>query len=150
MLILQRTDSQHPALKELIPLLDRYLAEMNGEAQTFYGQFNSLAVIPHFVVAQQEGHPVGCGAMKEIELGTVEIKRMFVLSEARGLRIGSQILTELETWALELGYRRTVLETGKIQSEAVRLYERSGYQVIPNYGQYAGVETSVCFQKALD
>ena len=75
---------------------------------------------------------------------------MFVLSEARGLRIGSQILTELETWALELGYRRTVLETGKIQSEAVRLYERSGYQVIPNYGQYAGVETSVCFQKALD
>jgi hypothetical protein len=42
-----------------------------------------------------------------------------------------------------------VLETGKRQPEAIGLYEKSGYKAIPNYGQYAGVENSVCFEKEL-
>jgi putative acetyltransferase len=59
------------------------------------------------------------------------------------------VLAELERWAHELGYAGCVLETGKKQPEAIALYQRSGYALTPNYGQYIGVDNSVCMQKAL-
>ena len=59
------------------------------------------------------------------------------------------ILHELETWAKELGYEKCYLETGIKMPEAIKLYEKSGYSLIPNYGQYIGVETSRCFEKQL-
>jgi putative acetyltransferase len=59
------------------------------------------------------------------------------------------VLAELEAWAAELGYPKCVLETGKRQPEAIALYEKQGYQRISNYGQYIGVENSVCFEKVL-
>lgn len=92
---------------------------------------------------------VGCGAFKEFNDETVEIKRMFVPDEQRGKGIASKVLKELEAWALELGYTTCILETGKRQPEAIALYKKNGYELIPNYGQYAGVENSVCFQKVL-
>ncbi|MNF14103.1 Acetyltransferase (GNAT) family protein [compost metagenome] len=73
---------------------------------------------------------------------------MFVSDEYRGRRIASQILNELENWAKELGYAFAVLETSNVQTEAVRLYNKT-YAVTENYGQYAGIETSICFKKAL-
>ena len=92
---------------------------------------------------------VGCGAFKEYESGTVEIKRMYTLPEHRGKRIAAKVLTELEQWAAQLNYTTCILETGKKQPEAIRLYVRSGYTLIPNYGQYANVENSVCMRKEL-
>jgi GNAT superfamily N-acetyltransferase len=74
---------------------------------------------------------------------------MYTLPDHRGKRIAAEILTELEHWARELNYTACILETGKKQPEAIRLYERSGYTLIPNYGQYAGVENSVCMKKVL-
>ena len=64
--------------------------------------------------------------------------------------IATQILTELEKWATELSFKKCVLETGKKQPEAIALYIKNGYKIIPNYGQYEGVENSVCFEKLLD
>ncbi|WP_407524361.1 GNAT family N-acetyltransferase [Lacibacter sp. MH-610] len=58
-------------------------------------------------------------------------------------------MLQLEQWAKEEGYSAAVLETGKKQPEAIRLYEKCGYSRIPNYGQYAGVENSVCMKKEL-
>jgi GNAT superfamily N-acetyltransferase len=77
----------------------------------------------------------------------MEVKRMYVLPNNRGKGIATTLLWELEKWALELGYMKCVLETGKRQPEAISLYEKSGYQRIPNYGQYKGVENSICFEK---
>jgi putative acetyltransferase len=57
---------------------------------------------------------------------------------------------ELEAWAAELSYEKCVLETGKKQVEAIGLYQKNGYQKIPNYGQYIGVENSLCFEKKLE
>ncbi len=79
--------------------------------------------------------------------GAMEVKRMYTLPEYRGKGIAAAVLNELEKWAAELGCGRCVLETGMKQPEAIRLYEKSGYSVIPNYGQYAGLENSVCFEK---
>ena len=77
----------------------------------------------------------------------MEIKRMFVLPEKRKLGIAQIILSDLEAWTKQLGYLRCVLETGEDMLPAMSLYRSAGYQRIPNYGQYADVESSVCFEK---
>jgi putative acetyltransferase len=101
------------------------------------------------VVAYENEKPVGCGAIKEFEPGTMEVKRMYVSPDERKKGIASNILNELEIWSLELSCSKCILETGKRQPEAIALYKKNGYRAIPNYGQYANVENSVCFEKRL-
>ena len=146
---LKRTTSDDPNFQALVTLLDQDLAIRDGSEHAFYAQFNKLNSIKNAVVFYLDSKPVGCGAFKEYDSQTLEIKRMFVLPDYRGQRIAVDILQELEQWASELNYTNSVLETGKKQPEAIRLYERSGYILIPNYGQYDGIENSVCMKKRL-
>ena len=74
---------------------------------------------------------------------------MYVLPERRGTGIATKVLSELETWTSELSYAKCILETGKREPEAIGLYKKNGYKPIPNYGQYAGVDNSVCFEKEI-
>lgn len=149
MLTLHRTTSASPDFQELVAMLDHDLAVRDGADHAFYAQFNKIDLIKHAVVAYQDGTAVGCGAVKQYDPQTMEIKRMFVRPEHRGQGVAAAVLTELENWARELGYTTCILETGKKQPEAIRLYQKSQYQLIPNYGQYAEVENSVCMQKHL-
>jgi putative acetyltransferase len=146
---LKRTDSEDPGFIALVKLLDADLAIRDGEEHAFYAQYNKIDRIKHVVLAYENGKPMGCGAIKEFEPGTMEVKRMYVMPEGRNKGIASQVLSELENWARELAYARCILETGLKQPEAIGLYRKNGYQQIPNYGQYAGVENSVCFEKVL-
>lgn len=75
---------------------------------------------------------------------------MFTLPEMRGKGIASKIVSELEIWSKELGFSKIILETGIRQKEAIALYEKCGYQKIPNYGQYSGKENSYCYEKILN
>ncbi len=145
----KRTTSEDPDFRELVSLLDKDLATRNGEANDFYAQYNKVDAIRHVLVYYESGTPVGCGAFKEFEPGAVEVKRMFVHPDFRGKRIGAAILSELEHWAAELQYTSCVLETGYTNPEALRLYEREGYTIIPNYGPYIGAANSVCMQKLM-
>lgn len=149
MLSLIRTHSVNPDFVSLILQLDQDLAERDGKEHGFYAQFNTLTAIQHVVVAYEEGKAVACGAMKELDKNTMEIKRMFTTPTHRAKGIASQVLHELETWAKESGYTVCRLETGKRQPEAIAVYQKNGYVQIPNYGQYAGIENSVCFEKKL-
>lgn len=144
-----RTNSEHTEFQNLVKLLDADLAVRDGDEHAFYAQFNFITNIPHVILAKHDQNIQACGAFKPFDNTSVEIKRMFTLPEYRGQGIGLLVLKELETWAKELGYTRCVLETGKKQPEAIRLYEKAGYSVIENYGQYIGVENSVCFEKCL-
>lgn len=144
-----RTDSENRDFVKLVKFLDADLAIRDGEEHSFYAQYNTITLIKHVVVAYLNGLPVGCGAIKEYEPGTMEVKRMFTVKNQRGKGIASSILKELEIWAAELGYQKCILETGKKQPEAIALYKKRGYSLIANYGQYAGVENSVCFEKQL-
>jgi putative acetyltransferase len=144
-----RTDSENQDFIDLVKLLDADLAARDGSDHAFYGQFNKIDKIRHAVVAYENGKPIGCGAIKEYAPNAMEVKRMYTLPEGRGKGIATSVLTELETWATELSYEKCVLETGKRQPEAIELYKKNGYRIIPNYGQYIGVENSVCFEKAL-
>lgn len=146
---LLRTNSEHPDFVSLVRLLDADLAKRDGDEHAFYAQYNKIAAIQHVVVAYQHDTPVGCGAVKEQAPGVMEVKRMYVSPAARNQGIASMVLTELETWTRELGYATCVLETGKRQPEAIALYTKNGYRLIPNYGQYIGIDNSVCFEKKL-
>jgi len=103
-----------------------------------------------FLVARLDGEPVGCGALRRLEEGAGELKRMFVATEARRLGVGRGILIELERHARALGLRRLVLETGDRQHEATAMYERAGYGRIPCFGEYEHSAASVCMEKSLD
>lgn len=147
MIALKRTNSEDPDFIKLVWLLDADLARRDGEEHAFYAQFNKIDKIRYVVLAYEEEKAVGCGAIKEHGPDTMEVKRMYVAPESRGKGVAGRILTELESWATDLGYTACVLETGKKQPEAIALYQKYGYQVIDNYGQYTGVENSVCFRK---
>ncbi|HAD15051.1 MAG TPA: GNAT family N-acetyltransferase [Saprospirales bacterium] len=149
MLKLVRTDSNHAGFRELVSLLDQYLAIMDGEEHAFYAQYNKVDTIRHCLVGYWEDQPVACGAIRAFDEQTMEVKRMFVMPEYRGRGFAGQVLAELEQWTQALGLQRCVLETGKRQSEAVALYLKSGYQVIPSYGQYVNMDNSVCMEKYL-
>lgn len=146
---LLRTDSDNADFRELVALLDKELQIRDGDEHSFYAQFNKIDKIQHVVVAYEDGEAVGCGAIKEYAEGVAEIKRMFVRPERRGRGIAKSILSELETWASELNFSECILEIGLKQPEAIALYQKSGYETIPNYGQYSAVENSVCMKKLI-
>jgi len=144
-----RTDSGNRDFQELVTYLDKDLSIRDGNDHAFYAQFNKIDMIKHVVVAYQNGFPVACGAIKEYDEDTMEVKRMYTVPESRGKGFATIIIKELENWASELNYSKCILETGIKQPEAIALYEKNQYQRIPNYGQYTEVKTSVCFQKIL-
>ncbi len=149
MIRILRTDSKDERFIELVEALDAELAERDGRDHAFYDQFNKIHAIRHAIILTDGNSNAGCGAIKDFAPGTVEVKRMYVVPEKRGQGLASAILLELETWARELNYSRCILETGKRQPEAIRLYENRGYKRIDNYGQYAAIENSLCFEKWL-
>ncbi|MCW8850487.1 MAG: GNAT family N-acetyltransferase [Melioribacteraceae bacterium] len=144
-----RTDSANKDFVSLVKSLDEYLTEMDGEEHSFYDQFNKVDNLKFVVILYENNFPIGCGAIKEYTSNSMEIKRMFTLPEKRGKGIASKILIELEKWSLELNYEKCILETGKRQIEAIGLYSKCGYKIIPNFGQYKGIENSLCFEKQL-
>ncbi|MFZ1519161.1 MAG: GNAT family N-acetyltransferase [Ignavibacteriaceae bacterium] len=149
MIKILRTYSSNQDFIELVKLLDKELQIRDGGDHTFYAQYNMIDKLKNVVVAFYNDFAVGCGAIKEYDISTIEIKRMFVKDEYRSKGIATKVLIELELWTGELGYNKCILETGFKQPEAIRLYTKNNYNVIPNYGQYAGVVNSVCMEKVL-
>jgi len=149
MFALKRTTSDAIDFNKLVVQLDAYLAILDGEEHAFYAQFNKSSLLKNALVCFKNGIPVGIGAYKEFDATTAEMKRMYVLPEQRNKGIASLILTELENWAKEENYTVSLLETGCLQKEAIALYQKLGYSIIENFGQYAGVENSVCMKKQL-
>ncbi|WP_202409532.1 GNAT family N-acetyltransferase [Hufsiella arboris] len=149
MITFLRTDSNNPDFVSLVRELDADLAIRDGDEHAFYSQFNKIDLIKHVVVAYEDAVPLACGAIKQFDDASMEVKRMYTSPGYRSQGVASKVLGELEKWAAELAYKKCVLETGVRQPEAIALYKKNGYQVIENYGQYAGVENSVCFEKKL-
>lgn len=104
-----------------------------------------------FVVAYLDGEPVGCGALRPLDLDghghVCEIKRMY--ARRAGAGVGSQILRYLEREAAAIGYREAWLETRRVNMVAVDFYARHGYRERANYGVYVGRPEAVCFEKGL-
>lgn len=147
MIKIVRTDSEDPNFIQLVKYLDAELAIRDGDDHAFYDQFNKIDKIKHVIILYENNIPSACGAIKEFNSNTMEVKRMYTLSESRGKGLATKVLEELENWAFELNYTKCILETGKKQPEAIELYKKNGYKLIPNYGQYTHIENSLCFEK---
>lgn len=151
---LKRTDRDDPEFLALVELLDADLWARYPETQQDYAAGNRIAAGAFVVVARDleacaGGLALGCACVRELGPGRFELKRMFVRPERRGSGLATAIVRELEAWAAELGAKELVLETGIGQPEAIRLYEKSGFARIPNYGEYAGMSESVCMAKKI-
>lgn len=144
-----KADSTDKGFQELVRELDAYLTMIDGEEHSFYAQYNKIDTLNNCIIIKVNKEPIACGAFKKYDEKTVEIKRMYTKEKSRGKGFAKMVLRLLEKWAKEEGYKRTILETGKRQVSAVELYKNSGYEIIPNYGQYKDIENSICFSKKL-
>jgi GNAT superfamily N-acetyltransferase len=125
-----------------IELDDRYGGDLEPGAKP---NADTVAV---FVVARNEtATALGCGGLRLLNPGTAEIKRMYVTPEARGTGVSVALLHALEDWARERGITRLLLETGTAQPDAIRFYQREGYERIDNFGPYRESPISVCFAR---
>lgn len=146
MIKLVRTDSTNNSFQILINKLDLNLAQKNGDKNSFFKQFNTVDKINHVIVIFENELPIGCGAFKIYDNQTVEIKRMFVDINNRKRGFATIILNGLTSWANELGFHYAILETGDKMTEAINLYLKRGFKIIPNYPPYDKEESSVCFK----
>ena len=134
--------------RALIAELDAALAAICGDSGAKSFDANDVrgprAV---FLLARDvTGVAVGCGALRPIDAEVAEVKRMYARP---GSGAGVHLLDELERRARAFGYRAIWLETRRVNARAVAFYEKNGYRVIPNYGQYVGREDAVCLGKLL-
>ena len=110
----------------------------------------SATDIDIFLVAvDATGEAIGCGALRRLGTTSAEIKRMYVVPASRGSGVATGLLRALEAAALHRGWPTLRLETGPAQPDAMRFYEREGYEQIPLFGQYAGSDLSVCYERSL-
>lgn len=144
-----KTTSENPDFVNLIKALDESLWERYPELKSDYWGNNILELNPNVVILYLEDKAVGCGCFKKYDKNTIEIKRMFVSPEVRGMGLAQTILRELELWAKDLGYSFSVLETLYKQKEAIALYQKTGYNIVDNYEPYVGLKNSICMRKQI-
>lgn len=114
------------------------------------GEVPTADTVPVFLVARDaDGTAIGCGGLRLLEPGSGEIKRMYVAPSSRGTGVATALLRALEDHARRLGLTRLLLETGTGQPDAIRFYQREGYEPIEAYGPYVGETISRCFARDL-
>jgi putative acetyltransferase len=144
------TPADAPAAMALIRELDADIAGRDPD-----GLIHGLHPDEHqdprlrFYVLTVDGEPVGCGALRELEPGVAELKRMYVRPAFRGRGLSRVLIRRLEEEARLADMRLLRLETGPRQVEALGLYRTSGYTDIPRYGEYIDSPDSICLQKRL-
>ncbi|MFV5688798.1 GNAT family N-acetyltransferase [Flavobacterium sp. ZT3R25] len=144
-----KTNSENQDFVNLIAALDKSLWERYPELKTNYWGNNVIELNPNVIVIYLENKPVACGCFKKYDTNTIELKRMFVSPEARGMGLAQKIIKELELWAHELGFSVCVLETLYKQKEAIGLYQKVGYTIVDNYPPYVGLKNSICMKKQI-
>jgi GNAT superfamily N-acetyltransferase len=144
-----KTNNENTDFVNLVAALDASLWERYPELKTNYWGNNIIEFNPNVIIVYHENKAAACGCFKKYDKNTIEIKRMFVSPEARGMGLAQKILQELELWAHELGFSFSVLETLCKQKEAIGLYQKVGYAIVENYEPYVGLENSICMKKQI-
>lgn len=149
---IQSESLQSESARLLIAALNAELAALYPEPGTNHFKLDAAEVEPGkgvFLVGYRDATAVACGAMRRLETGVAEIKRMYVAPAARGQGVSKVMLAALEAHARRLKVTRLVLETGTRQPEALALYRRAGFNFIPCFGEYVGSDLSLCMGKDL-
>ncbi|MFH7017902.1 GNAT family N-acetyltransferase [Flavobacterium sp. FlaQc-47] len=145
-----KTTSENPDFVSLIKIFDTFLWERYPELKTEYWGNNLIEFNPNVILIYLNEKPVASGCFKKYNESTVELKRMFVLPEARGLGLAQLIIKELEIEAQNHGFQSMILETLYKQIEAISLYQKVGFEIIDNYEPYVGLTNSICMSKTIN
>jgi N-acetylglutamate synthase and related acetyltransferases len=147
----RRTDGNNKDFIENCKLLDMDLDRRVGKKidRNKYTKYNLLDEIQEAIVVYEDNKAIGGGAIRKYDKDNIELKRVFVHPEYQGQGIGSKLVSLLIEWAMELGYKRMILETGELLAESCAVYRKLGFKVIPNYGPYENMPESLCLAKDL-
>lgn len=144
-----KTTSENKDFISLVGDLDKSLWETYPELKSNYWGNNIIELNRNVVIVYNDDVAVACSCFKKYDKNTIEIKRMFVSPEIRGKRLAQRMLQELESWAKELGFSFSVLETLYKQEAAIGMYQKAGYFIIDNYPPYKGLGNSICMKKSI-
>ncbi len=146
-----RTDGKNKDFIENCRFLDMDLERRVGKVikRDKYRKYNQLDEIKEAIVVYEDGKAIGGGALRRYDDENIELKRVFVHPEYQGRGIGSKLVSLLVDWAIELGYKRIILETGELLVQSCAVYKKLGFEIIPNYGPYADMPESLCMAKEL-
>ena len=144
-----KTTSENPDFIFLIETFDTYLWDRYPELKKEYWGNNLIEFNANVFIVYLDEKPVACGCFKKYSAASVELKRMFVLPEARGFGLAQLVIKELEIEAKKQGFTVLILETLHKQKEAVSLYQKMGYSIIDKYEPYVNSEYSICMKKEI-
>ncbi|NLU75750.1 GNAT family N-acetyltransferase [Streptomyces sp. HNM0575] len=154
-----RVPYDHPEARKLNDAVQEEYAERYGDEGDITPLDPAMFEPPHglyLIAYDDEGRPVASGGWRTQHAndegyadGDAEIKRMYVVREARGRGLARRILKALEDDARAVGRTRMVLETGIVQPEAIGLYVSSGYEPTEKFGLYRFEPRSRCYAKPL-
>lgn len=149
MLTITAEDPDSPDARALMDELSDALGAITGDpGRASFDPHDVRHPRACFAVARDaQSRPLGCGALRPLQPGIAELKRMYARPGTRG--IGSALLAFLEAEATLLGYHALWLSTRLVNTRAIGFYEAHGYTRIPNFGHYAGRPQSACFAKTL-
>jgi len=145
-----KTTSENPDFISLIKTFDTFLWERYPELKNDYWGNNVIEFNANVFLVYLDEKPVASGCFKKYNANTVELKRMFVSPEARGLGLAQLVIKELETEAKSQGFETMILETLYKQIEAIGLYQKVGFSIVDNYEPYVGLPNSVCMSKTIN
>lgn len=147
----KRTDGKNKDFIENCMLLDLDLDRRVGKKikRDKYKKYNQLDEIKEAIVVYENNKVIGGGAIRRYDGENIELKRVFVHIEYQGQGIGSKLVSLLIEWAMELGYKRMILETGELLAESCTVYKKLGFEIIPNYAPYVNMPESLCMAKDL-
>lgn len=150
-IVISREHPDSVDARELITELDAYLIPLSPKESRHGYPVEKLIKedVPFFII-RAEGIPVGCGGLKLFGADYGEIKRMYVRPRFRGLGFAKLMLDHLAGFARSQGVAILRLETGIHQREAIGLYERAGFQLIPPFGEYKPDPLSRFYEKRIE
>ncbi len=114
-----------------------------------YKKDNQLDEIQEAIVVYENNKAIGGGAIRRYDDENIELKKVFVHTEYQGQGIGSKLVSLLIEWAMELGYKRMILETGELLAESCAVYRKMRFEVVLNYAPYENMPESLCMAKDL-
>jgi len=145
-----KTTSENSDFISLIKIFDSFLWERYPELKKDYWGNNLIEFNANVILVYLDEKPVASGCFKKYNENTVELKRMFVSPEARGLGLAQLVIKELEKEAIDQGFEVMILETLYKQKEAISLYQKTGFEIVENYEPYVGLLNSICMSKSIN
>ena len=145
------TDGNDKVFRDFYLITEAYYSRIVGgeENRRQFIPYNLSSAVEDVLLVYQNNVPAACAGLKRYSDTDAEVKRVWVEPAYRRHHIAEEMMARIEDKARERGFRRTVLQTRPIMTDAVALYRKLGYSLIDNYPPYDRLEGAICFAKEL-